>query len=121
MANSMVSEVAGALDEGTADEIIVVYADTKVQHVDRFNRGDIVTCGRYSGGGTDFRNSFEWMAKNEPDASCAIYLTDMGTCHFGEEPPCPVLWAVYANETEFDQLAQSAPFGEAIHVDNVVW
>jgi predicted metal-dependent peptidase len=119
MAREMISEVGGALDEGTADEIIVCYADTKVQHVDHFYPGDAVTVGRYTGGGTDFEDSFRWLKENAPDASAVIYLTDLQVNKFGEEPGCPVLWATYASEGQFDHLADRVPFGKAIHVDNL--
>lgn len=116
MAREMVSECAGALDEGTADKMVVAYADTMVQHVDEFEQGDIVTCGQHFGGGTDFEHSFKWLAENHPDASCVIYLTDLQVYNFGEEPPCPVMWAVFGPEQYFDDLAARTPFGTSIHV-----
>jgi predicted metal-dependent peptidase len=110
----MVSELGGALDEGVADELIIVYADDGVQHVDHYTAGDLVQVTATSGGGTDFTESFKWLRENEPDASCVIYLTDMQTCGWGEEPPCPVMWACYTHESMFEQVAKSAPFGESI-------
>lgn len=116
MAKEMVSECAGALDQGTADHMVVAYADTKVQHVDEYTQGDIVTTGEYYGGGTDFADSFKWLSENHPDASCVIYLTDLQVYNFGEDPGCPVLWAHYGPENQFDQLVERAPFGQGIHV-----
>ena len=120
MARSMTSEVAGALDEGTADMVTVAYADTRVQHVDTYVQGDLVTCGRYTGGGTDFADSFRWLKENAPDASCVVYLTDLEVYSFGEEPPCPVLWAVYNSDMRYDDLAAKVPFGMSIHIDNMI-
>ena len=57
--------------------------------------GDVFKCKTLGHGGTDFKDSFEWLAKNAPDAACAIYLTDMETCLFGKEPNMPVLWAAF--------------------------
>lgn len=119
LANAMVSEAAGALDEGTADKMTVIYADTKVQHVDEYVQGDIVKCGHYRGGGTDFADSFRWIKENAPEASCVIYLTDLEVYNFGEEPACPVLWAVYNREDRLDQLIANTPWGDAIHVSSV--
>jgi len=116
MALEMLSEVGGALDQGTADMIVVAYADTRVQHVDEFVQGDMVTIGQYTGGGTDFRDSFNWLSKNHPDASCVIYLTDLQVNEYGEDPGCPVMWAVYGPSQYFDQLVARAPFGTSIHV-----
>jgi predicted metal-dependent peptidase len=119
MCREMISECAGALDQGTADMMTIVYADTQVQHVDTYMQGDIVKAGIHDGGGTAFRNSFEWLKKNAPDASCAIYLTDMETSDWGEEPNCPLLWAVYAPEHYYEQLVNRAPFGQAIQITSV--
>jgi predicted metal-dependent peptidase len=116
------SEVAGALDENTADQLTVVYADTRVHHVDHFVPGDIVSPHELpnGGGGTDFRDSFKWVKENVPDASCIIYLTDLQVHEFGEEPECPVMWAVYANDSYYDQLAAAAPFGVPLQVSNSI-
>ena len=114
----MVSELGGALDEGVCDRLTVIYADTDVQHVDEYNAGDLVECTATSGGGTDFRKSFEHIKENCPDASCVIYLTDMITSSFGEEPNCPVLWAVFLPDSSYEQIVKAAPFGECIHVSH---
>lgn len=120
MMREFVSEVAGALDQGTADMISVVYADTEVRQVDVFVQGDIVTCKTFDGGGTDFADSFRWVAENAPDASCVIYLTDLQVHNFGEDPGVPTLWAVYGPSQYYDQLAAQAPFGSCLHVGDSV-
>lgn len=116
------SEVAGALDEGTADQLTVAYADTRVHHVDHFVPGDLVRPHELpnGGGGTAFSNSFKWVKENVPDASCIIYLTDLQVNDFGEEPNCPVLWAVYAHDVSYQQLADQAPFGTCLQVSNSI-
>ena len=118
LAVEMVSEAAGALDQGTCDELVVLYADTEVRNVDRFVPGDIVKCATFDGGGTDFRESFKWVAENAPNASCVIYLTDLQVYEFGEDPGCPTLWAVYGPSQYYDQLSVKVPFGTSIHVSN---
>ena len=117
------SEVAGALDEGVADQMTVIYADTRVHHVDHFVPGDIVrphALPNGGGGGTDFRDSFRWIKENVPDASCVIYLTDLQVYEFGEDPGCPTLWAVYAPDSNYQQLADKAPFGTPLQVSNSI-
>jgi predicted metal-dependent peptidase len=116
MMHSFISEVAGALDDGTCDKLWVVYADAKVQHVDEFGPGDVVTCKTPGGGGTDFADSFKWLNKNAPDAAAAIYLTDMETCSFGEEPNMAVLWGCYNSEAFFNSV--KPPFGTKIFVES---
>jgi predicted metal-dependent peptidase len=116
MITAFVSEVAGALDSGTCDHLYVVYADTHVRVVDEYVPGDIVKAKCPDGGGTDFDNSFEWLAKNVPDAACVIYLTDMETGSFGKEPECPVLWGAYNTEARLPSF--KPPFGTVVHVDS---
>ena len=107
-----------ALDEGVADHLTVIYADDGVQHVDEFDQGDLVQVTATSGGGTDFTKSFEWIRENAPDASCVIYLTDMCTSGWGEDPGVPVLWAAFLPDSLYEQISKTAPFGETIHVTN---
>jgi predicted metal-dependent peptidase len=116
MMREMVSEVGGALEEGAADKLTVLYADTEVRHVDEFYPGDVVKAQAIAGGGTDFRDSFRWIAENAQDASCVIYLTDLQVYEFGEDPGCPVLWAVFGPLAHFEDLASKVPFGMCIHV-----
>ena len=116
------SEVAGALDQGTADRMTVLYADARVHDVDEFLCGDLVMVNgqarEHSGGGTDFDDSFRWIRENAPDASCVVYLTDMQSCSFGEDPGCPVLWAIYGSNESYAHWSTRAGFGTSIHVSN---
>lgn len=118
LCKEMVSECAGALDQGTCDHMTIVYADTEVRHVDEYHAGDLVETGKYEGGGTDFRDSFKWLADNAPDASCCIYLTDLQVNEFGEDPGIPTLWAVYGPDQDYDSLAERVPFGSCVHISN---
>jgi predicted metal-dependent peptidase len=114
MLREFLSEVAGALDENVADQLVVAYADTAVRHVDHFYPGDIVKAKTFDGGGTDFADSFRWLRENEPDASCVIYLTDLEVHNFGEDPGVPVLWAVSNSHERYEALAAKVPFGMPI-------
>lgn len=120
MVHEMVSECGGALDQNVADQMTVLYADTHVRHVDHFVPGDLVKAQVIAGGGTDFRDSFKWIRNNVPDASCVIYLTDLQVYEFGEDPGCPVLWAVFGPSTSYEHLAAKVPFGNCIHVSNSI-
>lgn len=115
-----VSEVAGALDQGTADQLTVLYADTRVHDVDTYYPGDIIVAKdlHKGGGGTAFSDTFKHIKENIPDASAIIYLTDLQVYDFGEDPGCPTLWAVYASTGNYPALAAQAPFGQCIHVSD---
>lgn len=120
--NVFVSEVAGALDEGSTDKLTVIYADDGVRHVDEFNSGDLVQAGNIKslgGGGTDFTGSFKWIKDHAPDASCVIYLTDLMTSGFGEDPQCPTLWGAYLPDSAYAQYAEKVPFGICVQIDTV--
>lgn len=118
MLTEFVSEMAGALDEGVADRLTLVYADDGVRHVDEYQCGDLVdTKAGKGGGGTDFTGSFKWIKENTPDASCVVYLTDLCTSGYGEEPDCPVMWATFIGESQYPEVAGRVPFGEPILVN----
>lgn len=115
MMKAFVSEVAGALGDGTADKLTILYADTEVRHVDEYTPGDIVACKVIGGGGTCFNDSFRWIKENAADAACVVYLTDMMTSSFGEDPGIPTLWACYLPAAQLASI--KPPFGDMIPVD----
>lgn len=110
-------ETAGALAEGVADRLSVVYADTHVKKVDEYVPGDIVEIKSPGGGGTDFRDAMNWVRTHAQDAACVVYLTDLITSDWGEAPECPLLWGAYLPTDIFTQIKDKIPFGEVIHVD----
>jgi len=112
----MVSELGGALDEGVADKLTIIYFDDGVKKVDEFDAGDLVHANAPGGGGTNFRPTFDHIRENIPDASCVIFLTDLMTTDWGDEPNCPVMWGVFLPESHYEQIVQNVPFGETIHV-----
>ena len=61
------------------------------------------------GGGTDFAPVFRAVNQRHADAKAVVYITD-GECNsFGEEPACPVLWALTENNRRF-----KPPFGDVL-------
>jgi len=117
MLRQFLGEIAGALNDGTADKLTVLYADTRVAHVDEFVQGDIVKVGskNIGGGGTAFSDSFRWIMERAPDAQCIVYLTDMLTSDWGEDPGIPTMWAAYLPAASLAQI--TPPFGTVIPVD----
>jgi len=117
---AFVSEVAGALNDGVADKLTILYADTRVHDVQEFVPGDVVECKTTGGGGgTDFVDAFDWVMKNAPDASCVVYLTDMMPSHWNlPEPDMPVLWGAYSSQQYLDKI--KVPFGEVVHVESAL-
>jgi predicted metal-dependent peptidase len=118
LANNMLTEVAGALSDGTADELVVLYSDTEVKHVDEYMPGDVVKCQVVAGGGTDFRSSFEWIRTNAPDANGIVYLTDMEPWTWTiPSPDLPVLWGAFSPTPRLNVIRPIVPFGDIVHID----
>lgn len=115
MLQTFVSEVAGALNDGTADKITVLYEDTEVRKVQEFVPGDIVECKAVGGGGTCFDESRKWIKNNAPDAACIVHLTDMLTSSFGEDLGIPCLWACYLPASQLATI--NPPYGTKVAVD----
>lgn len=112
------AEINGIFGDGWVDRITVIYADARVTHIEEFEAGEELALHPVGGGGTAFSHTFKTVTEKYPGAKCCIYLTDMMVHDFGKEPPMPVLWGVYGDPRSFDQLAASAPFGEAICVQD---
>lgn len=110
------AEINGAFNEGAVDRLTVIYADARVHHVEEFETGDELVLHPSGGGGTAFSDTFKLIAEKYPDARATIYLTDLFVSDFGEEPPHPVLWGVYGDPRQFDQLAGNVPWGEPISI-----
>lgn len=116
MINAAASEIAGAMEAGKIQRLTVLMADTRVCSVSEFTKGDDVDLKPAGGGGTDFRDTFRWIADNAAEASAVVYLTDLEVSQFGEEPACPVLWATHGDSRRFEGLAAEVPFGEAVYI-----
>lgn len=116
MVNNAAAEIVGAMESGKFARLTVLMADTRVCSVAEFTVGDTVELTLAGGGGTAFRNTFEWIEANAPDASAVVYLTDLEVSDFGEEPACPVLWATHGDSRKFASLAAAVPFGDPVYI-----
>ena len=99
------SEIADIHKEVRPKELIVIYCDARVNHVDRFGPEDVLQFKLHGGGGTDFRPPFKWLEENQIQPRAFAYLTD-GYGPFPErEADFPVIWAINNHDVE-------PPFGE---------
>jgi len=101
------SEAQAALDDGACDAIELVYVDTKVQRVERFDAGQTIAFHGANGGGTDFKSAMAMAATR--DYAAMVFVTDGQTSSWGTDPACPVLWAVTATSQATDALRP--PYG----------
>jgi len=114
---ALTSELQGALDNGAADQITVVYADVDVTGTAEYFPGDKIEVESTGGGGTDFALPLQWVADNCENVAAILYLTDMQTCDFGEEPEAPLLWLVCGDPREAQPFIKACPFGEVVYID----
>lgn len=115
LARSMVSESAGALDDGVCDRLTVAYFDTGIRTVDEFMRGDLVQAKTVDGGGTNYTQPLQWLSELG-DVSAAVMLTDMCPSTWQlEDPGVPLLWGAFCPEQYLSTI--NVPFGRVIHVD----
>jgi predicted metal-dependent peptidase len=103
------SEIRAIADEARPSRVYVMYADSKVQRRDTFERDDLVELHMHGGGGTDFRPVFEAVGQMDEEPACVIYLTDLAGRFPETEPEVPVLWGSVDSHRD-------APFGEVVPV-----
>lgn len=88
------SEIADIHAEVRPSELIVIYCDSRVNHVDRFGPDDSLEFKLHGGGGTDFRPPFKWMEENDVVPRAFAYLTDGYGPFPEEEPEFPNIWCI---------------------------
>lgn len=97
---------------GRDAHITVLYANSRIQQVETFNRSSFVT-QRYDGGGfTDLRPVFEYAKGMHPLPAAVIYLTD-GIGPVPEEMAFPTLWVLTA------EGEKPAPWGIELRLTEV--
>ena len=100
-------ETTAVLHELNPERIVFIQCDAEVQDHKELSRDDLPLRVTYKGrGGTAFRPAFDYINKTYPQVRAAVYLTDLHSTDFGDEPPYPVLWVTTG--------AEEAPFGEII-------
>jgi predicted metal-dependent peptidase len=89
----------------------VVYCDSSVAHVERFERDDELVLHPKGGGGTRFKPVFDHFAETGEHYCGMIYFTDMeGDLRECSEPEFPVIWA------DIGRSHPRAPFGTRVEV-----
>lgn len=95
---------------GRDAQLTVLYANSRIRRIDSF-KGDMVTVGRYDGGGfTDLRPVFDYARTIQPLPAAVIYLTD-GIGPAPEQMEFPTLW-VLTREGE-----RPVPWGVELRLD----
>lgn len=108
LVNQFAAEINAIRDE-TGAEIIVMYCDSRIRRVDRFEKDEPIEIHMTGGGGTKFEPVFEAVEREELRPACMIYLTDLDGSFPQNAPEYPVLWAVSGS---LDRV----PFGEVLRI-----
>ena len=99
--------VQSVLDECDPVSVTLYFADTKVCHVERLEKGEPLTWKPKGGGGTDFCDVMRAIDE-DGEAVCAVCISDLMGRFPDQGPGLPVIWL---STTEL-----IAPFGETVPI-----
>lgn len=103
------SEMAAIHSDLSPEKITILHVDTEVAYDKEVDQYDEFPINKmHGGGGTRFAPAFDWLNEHAPDVEAAVYLTDLESHDFGDEPMYPVLW-VCTNKN-------IAPWGETARI-----
>lgn len=105
------TEAQAALDDHACDAIELVYVNTEIKLIERYEAGDAIAFKDRTSGGTDFSSAMAY-AGSVQDYAALVFITDGQTSSWGDEPLCPVLWAITASVHDTARL--NPPYGEKL-------
>lgn len=109
--NQIAAELQSIVDDLQPAFVEIVYCDSEVTHVERFERDDPLLLHPKGGGGTRFAPVFEHFAQTGEQYCGMIYFSDMmGYLEECEEPEFPVIWA------DIGRDHPAPPFGVRVEV-----
>ena len=113
------NELQAAMDDGAISEVVLLYCDTEVYHVDRFANDDRIELAPIRLGGTDMRPAFKAIEDDDPDASLIVCLTDLSIGDPGPEPAQPTLWMAYGLDPRIVKIGRPPlpTWGRVIDID----
>ena len=102
-------EITSILHDTNPERIHFLQCDTQVRVDEEYTRENLPLKVTYEGrGGTAFSPVIDHINTKHPGVSALVYLTDLESNDFGDQPSYPVLW-VTTSSTE-------APYGEVIQI-----
>jgi predicted metal-dependent peptidase len=107
--SAMGAHLSDILKDVTPSEVVIMYFDSEVCHVDAYTDMNAVALTPHGGGGTDFDPVFVKVAEDHSDAQLVVMFTDLYGS-FGDGCVCDVLWVSQTERVE-------VPFGELIYGD----
>lgn len=104
------AEAQSALDALNPEKLSIIQCDTKINKINNYEPGDIISLKVYGRGGTDFRPVFEHCEKMDDAPIALVYLTDLDGSFPDKAPGFPVFWITKNGE-------KTVPFGDVITVE----
>lgn len=104
--NQFISEVEEARSQLKPERIVIMGFDTQVREFFEFGPGDSIVVRVRAGGGTAFDDPVNELERRDIRPEILVYLTDLDSSVFPQEPDYPVVWVSTQKER--------APFGEVI-------
>lgn len=110
MLKSMKTEIASLMDQDLCNQATLIAVDMEPKSIAVVtNSQGVVDWKPRGGGGTDFRSAMELIRKEYSGSMGLLFLTDLETCSFGEEPSFPVCWVNFSPGNKL-----KAPFGRTV-------
>jgi predicted metal-dependent peptidase len=101
------SETASILRDLNPNKIHFVQFDHEIQAVTEYTRENLPLKVKYRGrGGTAFSPVVDYINEFLPQVEACVYLTDLESNDFADQPNYPVLWITTS--------AEEAPYGEVV-------
>jgi predicted metal-dependent peptidase len=100
------AEIQSILEGQRPECVHVLYFDSCIQMVDRYQSGEPISLTPVGGGGTDFRPCFEWIEENGVTPRMVVFLTDLYGTFPEKTPHIEVIWASTGS--------REAPFGHVV-------
>lgn len=102
-------EITSILHDTNPERIHFLQCDTEVRSDEEYTRESLPLKITYKGrGGTAFSPVTKYITEKHPGVAALVYLTDLESNDFGDQPSYPVLWITTAS-TE-------APYGQVIQI-----
>jgi len=110
MLKSMKTEVAGLMDQDLINQATLIAVDTEPKSIQVVtNAQGVIDWKPRGGGGTNFQSAMQLIKQEYGSSIGMLFLTDMQTSSFGEEPNFPVVWVNFEPGNRL-----KAPFGRTV-------
>ena len=114
LASRFASEIVGILSAAGAPEVLLMFHDVVVYHMDYFDKDDLHKL-KVSNGGTSHRDVFEKLKDIVPHPGMLICFTDLYSDQMElDNPGIPVIWVT----PEGIGTEMEIPFGKRVEVTN---